>query len=99
MPFQWTLNPDRGCTHGCHYFFARRYQAQLEPGSGDDFSSVILIKVNFPAVLRRELSRDAWQARNQQSPQRVALGTSTDPYQRIEGAYRLSRQTLEVLVD
>ena len=52
MPFKWTLNPYRGCTHGCHYCFARRYQDQLEMEAGDDFSSVILVKVNFPKVLR-----------------------------------------------
>jgi len=99
MPFRWTLNPYRGCTHGCHYCFARRYQTQLELGSGDDFSSVILVKVNFPAVVRRELSREAWQVRNRDAPELVAFGTATDPYQPIEGHYRLSRQTLEALVD
>lgn len=99
MPFQWTLNPYRGCTHGCHYCFARRYQTQLELGSGDDFSSVVLVKVNFPSVVRRELSREAWQSRNRDTPDLVAFGTATDPYQPIEGHYRLSRQTLEALVD
>ena len=93
MPFAWTLNPYRGCTHGCHYCFARRYQAQLEMGHGDEFSSVILVKVNFPAVLKREL------ARAPRADDRMALGTATDPYQPIEGRYRLTRRTLEVLTD
>ena len=51
MPFKWTLNPYRGCTHACHYCFARRYHAQFEMGAGDDFASVILVKTNFPEVL------------------------------------------------
>src|SRR3954468_10881461 len=55
MPFNWTLNPYRGCTHACHYCFARRYQTQFELGPGDEFSSVILVKSNFVDVLRREL--------------------------------------------
>ena len=97
MPFEWTLNPYRGCTHGCHYCFARRYQAQLELDAGDDFSSVILVKTNFPDVLRRELSRDAWRA--QAEPQLVAFGTATDPYQPIEGHYQLSRKSLAALID
>ena len=91
MPFAWTLNPYRGCTHGCHYCFARRYHAQLEMGPGDEFSSAILVKVNFPAVLKREL------ARSPRTHDRMALGTATDPYQPIEGRYRLTRRTLEVL--
>ncbi len=88
MPFEWTLNPYRGCTHGCHYCFARRYHSQFELGAGDEFASVILVKANFPEVLARELARPKW-ARDL-----VALGTATDPYQPIEGHYRLSRQSL-----
>ena len=57
---KWTLNPYRGCTHGCHYCFARRYQTQLELNTGDDFASVIFVKTNFVEVLRRELDQTAW---------------------------------------
>ena len=92
MPFKWTLNPYRGCTHGCHYCFARRYQTQFELGPDDHFSTVILVKVNLVDVLRRELDRSAW-AREQ-----VAIGTATDPYQPIEGHYKLTRQSLEALL-
>ena len=91
MPFRWTLNPYRGCTHGCHYCFARRYHEQFELGAGDEFATVILVKTNLPEVLRRELARPAW-AREQ-----VAVGTATDPYQPIEGHYKLTRQSLEAL--
>lgn len=93
MPFAWTLNPYRGCTHGCHYCFARKYQHQLELGEGDDFASVIFVKTNLVEVLRRELARPAW-AREQ-----VALGTATDPYQPIEGTYHLSRGCLSACAE
>ena len=92
MPFRWTLNPYRGCTHGCHYCFARRYQSHLDLGAGDDFSSVVLVKTNFPEVLARELSRRPLDG------QMVALGTATDPYQPIEGRQRLTRRTLAILI-
>ena len=92
MPFRWTLNPYRGCTHGCHYCFARRYQSQLELGAGDDFSSVVLVKTNFAEVLARELSKRSLGGRM------VALGTATDPYQPIEGLRRITRRTLAVLI-
>jgi DNA repair photolyase len=91
MPFKWTLNPYRGCTHACHYCFARRYHAQFEMGAGDDFASVILVKVNFPQVLARELARPRWDR------EQVAFGTATDPYQPIEGEYKLTRRALEAL--
>ena len=51
MPFDWTLNPYRGCTHGCHYCFARRYHVQFEMNADDEFASVILVKRNFVEVL------------------------------------------------
>jgi DNA repair photolyase len=91
MPFGWTLNPYRGCTHGCHYCFARRYHAQFEMNSGDEFASVILVKQNIAMVLARELDRPSWQR------DYVAFGTATDPYQPIEGHYRLSRALIEGL--
>ena len=92
MPFAWTLNPYRGGTHGCHYCFARRYQTQFELGPGDEFSSLIFVKVNFPDVLRRELDKPTW------TREQVALGTATDPYQPIEGHYKLTRRSLEALI-
>jgi DNA repair photolyase len=53
MPFEWTLNPYRGCTHGCHYCYARRYQTQFELGADDEFASIIFVKTNFVETLRR----------------------------------------------
>jgi DNA repair photolyase len=91
MPFEWTLNPYRGCTHGCHYCFARRYHVQFEMNTDDDFASVILVKQNVAAVLAREVDRPAW------TRDVVALGTATDPYQPIEGHYKLTRQCVQVL--
>jgi len=91
MPFEWTLNPYRGCTHACHYCFARRYHSQFELDSDDQFASVILVKSNLVSVLARELDHPSWQRAQ------VALGTATDPYQPIEGHYRLTRQCLQVL--
>ena len=91
MPFNWTLNPYRGCTHGCHYCFARRYHAQFELDSGDEFSSVILVKTNFVDVLQKELDRPSWKR------EYVAVGTATDLYQPIEGHYKLTRRSLEAL--
>jgi DNA repair photolyase len=91
MPFNWTLNPYRGCTHGCHYCFARRYHVQFEMNADDEFASVILVKRNFVEVLARQLDRPAWTREN------VAFGTATDPYQPIEGHYKLTRHSIEAL--
>ena len=92
MPFNWTLNPYRGCTHACHYCFARRYHTQFELGPNDHFSSFILVKVNLVDVLRRELDHPSWRR------EQVAVGTATDPYQPIEGHYKLTRRSLEALI-
>jgi len=90
---QWSLNPYRGCTHGCHYCFARRYHAHLELGAGDQFASVIFVKTNFVEVLRKELDRPAW------TKESIGFGTATDPYQPIEGTYKISRGVIEALRD
>ena len=92
MPFEWTLNPYRGCTHGCHYCYARRYHVQFEMNADDEFASVILVKNNFVDVLDRELSRKSWKG------EYVAVGTATDCYQPIEGHYKLTRRSIEVLL-
>jgi DNA repair photolyase len=92
MPFKWTLNAYRGCTHGCHYCFARRYHTQFEMDADDEFATVILVKTNFVDVLKRELDRPGW------TRDHVAMGTATDPYQPIEGHYKLTRAALEALV-
>ncbi len=92
MPFNWTLNAYRGCTHGCHYCFARRYQTQFELGFDDHFSSVILVKINLVAILKQELDKPSW------IREQVAVGTATDPYQPIEGHYKLTRRSLEALL-
>src|SRR6266568_1220365 len=84
MPFRWTLNPYRGCTHGCHYCFARRYHVQFEMNADDEFASVILVKRNFVEVLVRQLDRPSW------TREHVVVGTATDPYQPIEGRYKLT---------
>ena len=91
MPFNWTLNPYRGCTHGCHYCFARRYHVQFELNAGDEFASVILVKHNLVHVLTRELDRPSW------TRQQVVVGTATDPYQPIEGHYKLTRGAIQAL--
>src|ERR1700730_5500708 len=91
MPFNWTLNPYRGCTHGCHYCFARRYHVQFEMNADDEFASVILVKGNVATVLGRELDRPSC------TRPVVAVGTATEPYQPIEGHYRLTRGCLDGL--
>ena len=91
MYFNWALNSYRGCTHACEYCYARKYQRHLELNAGDDFSSVILAKVNLPEALTRELARPGWRR------EVVAVGTATDPYQPIEGHYRITRRCLEAL--
>jgi DNA repair photolyase len=92
MPFEWTLNPYRGCTHGCHYCYARRYHVQFEMNADDEFASVILVKKNFVDVLARELARPKWEG------DYVAVGTATDCYQPIEGHYKITRRSIEMLL-
>ena len=83
MPFEWTINPYRGCSHACVYCFARKSHTYLDFDAGLDFDSQVVVKINAAEVLRRELAKPAW------GRQHVALGTNTDPYQRAEGRYQL----------
>ncbi len=93
MPFEWTVNPMRGCTHACVYCFARATHRYLELDAGRDFDTQIIVKVNAAEVLRRELAKASW------NRQQVALGTNTDPYQRAEGRYRLMPGIIAALAD
>jgi DNA repair photolyase len=93
MPFRWTVNPWRGCTHACFYCYARSTHTWLEFDAGKDFDTQIVVKVNAAHVLRRELGRSSW------THELVALGTNTDPYQRAEGRYRLMPGIISALAD
>src|SRR5438309_282780 len=92
MPFDWTINPYRGCTHACVYCFARPTHTYLDMDAGRDFETKIVVKVNAPEVLARELASRRWKGEH------IAMGTGTDPYQRVEGRYRLMRGILSALI-
>src|ERR671922_698070 len=93
MPFRWTINPYRGCSHACVYCFARPTHTYLEMNAGRDFETKLVVKINAPEVLRRELAAKRWKGEH------IAMGTNTDPYQRAEGRYKLMRGILEALAD
>jgi DNA repair photolyase len=91
--FQWTINPYRGCSHACSYCFARPTHRYLDLNPREDFEREIVVKVNLPEVLRAELRRPSWKGEH------VALGTNTDPYQWVEGRYRITRGVWERLLE
>jgi DNA repair photolyase len=93
MPFRWTINPYRGCSHACVFCFARPTHCYLGFDARRDFEREIVVKVNAPEVLRVELARRSWKREH------VALGTNTDPYQWVEGRYRLMVGIWEALRD
>src|ERR1700742_4723980 len=83
LPFSYTVNGYRGCSHACRYCFARPTHEYLDMDCGTDFDTQVVVKTNVVEVLRRELRKPSWQRET------VALGTNTDPYQRAEGRYAL----------
>jgi DNA repair photolyase len=93
MPFRWTINPFRGCSHACAYCFARPTHRYLDFDAGRDFEREIVVKVNAPERLRAELAKPSW------NREHVALGTNTDPYQWVEGRYKLMRGIWEAMRD
>ena len=93
MPFRWTINPYRGCTHACGYCFARPTHTYLGFNAGRDFEREIVVKVNAPELLRAELARPSWRGEH------VAMGTNTDPYQWVEGRYKLMTGIWEAMLE
>ncbi|MBX6748502.1 MAG: Rv2578c family radical SAM protein [Micromonosporaceae bacterium] len=93
MPFEYTINPYRGCSHACVYCFARNTHTYLDLDAGRDFDTKVVVKVNAPQLLRRELAAPQWTGAH------IAMGTNVDCYQRAEGRYRLMRGIIEALRD
>ena len=94
MPwFSWSINPYRGCYHQCRFCYARRTHTYLEEDGTRGWGSRIYVKVNAAAVVRAEVSKRSWKH------DRVVIGTVTDPYQPLEGRYRITRGILEALRD
>jgi DNA repair photolyase len=93
VPFRYTINPYRGCGMSCTYCFARKTHTYLDLGYGRDWDTNVVVKVNGPELLRKELAAKRWQGEH------IAMGTNVDPYQRAEGRYRLMRGILEGLRD
>ena len=93
VPFDWTLNPYRGCEHGCIYCFARPYHEYLGFSSGLDFETKIMAKPDAPKLLRQELASPSWK------PEPIVMSAITDIYQPLEHKMRIARQCLEVLAD
>jgi DNA repair photolyase len=93
VPFRYTINPYRGCSHQCLYCFARKTHTYLDLDYGKDFDTRIVVKVNAGEKLRKELAAPRWKGEH------IAMGTNVDPYQRAEGRYRLMPPILEALRD
>ncbi|MFF3995838.1 Rv2578c family radical SAM protein [Streptomyces cyaneofuscatus] len=93
MPFEWTVNPYRGCSHACVYCFARKTHSYLDLDTGIGFDSQIVVKTNAAELLQRELASRHWQGDH------IAMGTNVDCYQRAEGRYRLMPGIITALRD
>ncbi|AZG84479.1 PA0069 family radical SAM protein [Pseudomonas syringae pv. pisi str. PP1] len=92
IPFDRSINPYRGCEHGCIYCFARPSHAYWDMSPGLDFETKLIAKTNAAALLEQQLSKPGYRC----AP--ITLGANTDPYQPIEREYRITRATLEVLL-
>ncbi len=91
VPFRFTINAYRGCSHACTYCFARPTHEYLGLDLGEDFERKLVVKVNAVERVRAELRSPRWRGEH------IAMGTNTDPYQRAEGRYHLTRGIVEVL--
>jgi DNA repair photolyase len=93
MPFSWTINPYRGCSHACTYCFARVTHTYMDMDAGREFETKIVVKINAPDLLRAQLRSRRWHGDH------IAMGTATDPYQRAEGRYQLMPGIINALTD
>ncbi len=93
VPFDWTVNPYRGCEHGCIYCFARQYHEYLGLSCGLDFETKLTAKPDAARLLKNELASPRWK------PEPIVMSASTDVYQPIEHKFRIARQCLEVFAE
>jgi len=93
LPFRYSLNPYRGCYHGCVYCYARPSHEYLDFGAGSDFERKLVVKTNAPERLRQTFERKRWRG------ERIVLSGNTDCYQPLEAAYELTRRCLQVCLE
>ena len=93
LPFRFSINPYRGCEHGCAYCYARPYHELLGMNAGLDFETKILVKHDAPELLRREFNKPSWR------PEWISISGVTDCYQPAERRFRLTRGILEVMLE
>ena len=91
MPFRWSLNPYMGCAHRCTFCYVRGFEHRADRPSDDRYGRSIRVKINVADVLAQELRRPSWRRET------IAVGAATDPYQPVEGRYRLTRRCLTVM--
>jgi DNA repair photolyase len=89
MSFNWSLNPYMGCAHQCTFCYVRAFELRADRPFDDRYGSTIRVKTNVAEVLARELARPTWHGES------VAVGAATDPYQPVEGRYRLTRACIQ----
>jgi len=88
MPFKWSLNPYRGCSHACWYCYARQTHTYFDLDGGRDFERIVFAKINVAERLRAQLQSPRWKRET------VAVGAATDPYQPVEGRLKLTQACL-----
>jgi DNA repair photolyase len=91
MPFAWSLNPYMGCAHRCTFCYVRAFELRADRPSDDRYGTIIRVKTNVAEVLAAELARPSWKGEG------IAIGAATDPYQPVEGRYKLTRGCLQAL--
>jgi DNA repair photolyase len=88
MSFDWSLNPYTGCAHRCAFCYVRAFEQRADRPAGEGYGASVRVKVNVAEVLRAELARSSW------AREEVVIGAATDPYQPVEGRYRLTRRCI-----